>query len=175
MISDFPVTPPQPPPQPTSTSSPLSFASMRMLSHPHTLSHPTTPHLPMLMHQTGPPQDERPALPLMSDKAILWYICIWSHGSLQVHSLVGDLVSESTAWSSQPMLFFLWGCNPLLLLQSFLPLPHRIPELSLMVGSKHQHWHWSVAGWTSQGPATPGSCQQVPLDHNNGAGFGVCR
>jgi hypothetical protein len=28
----------------------------------------------------------------MSDKAILCYICIWSHGSLHVYSLVGGLV-----------------------------------------------------------------------------------
>ena len=30
-----------------------------------------------------------PHLPLMSDKAILCYICIWSPGSLQVHTLIG--------------------------------------------------------------------------------------
>jgi len=41
--------------------------------------------------------------------------------------------------------------------------PTRVPELSLMVGSKHLNLHWSVAGWTSQGAATPGSRQRVPL------------
>jgi hypothetical protein len=34
---------------------------------------------------------------------------------------------------------------------------------SLMVGTKHLHLHWSGAGRTSQGKATPGSCKQVPL------------
>ena len=32
----------------------------------------------------------------MSDKAILCYICSWSHGSLHVYSLVGGLVSGSS-------------------------------------------------------------------------------
>ena len=35
-------------------------------------------------------------LPLMSDEAILCYICSWSHGSLHVYSLVGDLVPGSS-------------------------------------------------------------------------------
>jgi hypothetical protein len=33
---------------------------------------------------------------LVSGKTILCYICIWSQGSLQVHSSVGGLVSGST-------------------------------------------------------------------------------
>jgi len=44
-----------------------------------------------------------------------------------------------------------------------------------MVGSKYPYLHWCVAGGTYQGTATPGSCQQVPLDHSNSVGFGVCR
>ena len=67
-----------------------------------------------------PPQDKGPPLPLMSDKAILCYICIWSPGSLHVYSLVGGLVSGSSGWPSLLTLFFLWGCKPLQLLQSFL-------------------------------------------------------
>jgi hypothetical protein len=31
-----------------------------------------------------------------------------------------------------------------------------------MVGCEHPHLHWSGAGRTSQGTATPGSCQQAP-------------
>ena len=44
-----------------------------------------------------------------------------------------------------------------------------------MVGSKHLYLHWSVAGLTSPEIATLGSCLQVPLDHGNSVGFGVCR
>ena len=46
--------------------------------------------------------------------------------------------------------------------------PTRVPELSLMVGSKHPHLYWSVAGRTSHVTATPGSCQQTPLVISNG-------
>jgi hypothetical protein len=38
-----------------------------------------------------PPQHQGPLLQLLSGKTILCYICIWSHGSLQVYSLFGGL------------------------------------------------------------------------------------
>jgi hypothetical protein len=60
----------------------------------------------------------------MSEKTILWYLCIWSHGSLSVWSLVGSLDPGSTGWSRQ-LMFFIWGCNPLHLLQSFCQLPNQ--------------------------------------------------
>lgn len=44
-----------------------------------------------------------------------------------------------------------------------------------MVGSQHSHLHWSVAGQSSPGTATLGSCLQAHLDHGNSVGFGVCR
>ena len=81
MISPFLVSPPQPP------------------SHPHPLclyedapppTHPLPPHLSSIPLCWGikPPQDQEPPLPLMPDKAILCYICSWSHGSLHnIHFL----------------------------------------------------------------------------------------
>jgi len=48
----------------------------------------------MLGHQAS--KGARPPLPLMSDKAILCYICSSSHGSLHVYSLVGGLVPGSS-------------------------------------------------------------------------------
>ena len=69
-----------------------------------------------------------------------------------------------TGWLGHLMLFFQWGCNHSLLFQSFCQLPHRFPELILIVGSKLPRLHWSVVSWTSQGTATPGSCQQEHLD-----------
>jgi hypothetical protein len=55
---------------------------------------------------------------LMPNKTILCYICGWSHGFLHVYSLVGGLDPLSSGWLV--MLFFLWGCKPLQLFQSFL-------------------------------------------------------
>jgi hypothetical protein len=58
---------------------------------------------------------------LMSNKAILCYICGWRHGSLHVYSLVGGLVPWSlrgTGWFI--LLFILWGCEAHQLLVSFL-------------------------------------------------------
>jgi hypothetical protein len=57
---------------------------------------------------------------LMPDKGILCYICRWSHGSLHVYFLVDGLVpgrSGGSGWLI--LLFLLWGCKPLQLLQSF--------------------------------------------------------
>jgi hypothetical protein len=80
---------------------------------------------PTLGHPTSPVQGS--LLPMLSGKAILCYVCIWNHGSLQVHSLVGGLVSGRNEWSGQPMLFFQWGCNPHQPLQSFCQLPDQVP------------------------------------------------
>jgi hypothetical protein len=54
---------------------------------------------------------------LMHDKAILCYICSWGH----VYSFVDGLVPGSSGGSGWwVLLFFLWGCKSLQLLQSFL-------------------------------------------------------
>ena len=153
MISSFPVTPPQPL-HPTFPL-PLQFASMRVFLHHLPTPVPLLQHLPLLRYKTftGP----RVSLPLLSEKAILCYIWIWSHGSLPVHYVVGDLVPRSTGWSGKPTLLFLWGCNPSPLFQFFQQLSHWDPELNLMVGSKHPHLHWSGAGKTSLGIAIPSS------------------
>jgi hypothetical protein len=67
-----------------------------------------------------PSLDQRPLLPLMPNKVILWYICSWSYGSLPVY-LDSSLVPGSSGGSGWLiLLFFLWGCKQLQLLQSFL-------------------------------------------------------
>ena len=43
-----------------------------------------------------PPQDQGPPLPLIPAKAILCYMCNWSHESLHVYCLVGGLVPGSS-------------------------------------------------------------------------------
>jgi hypothetical protein len=45
-------------------------------------THTLPPHSPSIPLCWGikPPWDQRPPFPLLSDKAILCYVCIWSHG-----------------------------------------------------------------------------------------------
>jgi hypothetical protein len=75
-------------------------------------------HLPVLVYAYTeafePSQDQGPLLPLMSQKAILGYICDWSHGSFHVYSLVGGLVPGISRRGIWFILLFLQ------LLQSFL-------------------------------------------------------
>jgi hypothetical protein len=95
---------------------------MRLLpTHP-----PTHSHLPTLAFPyTGgidPSQDQGPLLPFMPDKAIIYYISSWGHGSLHVYSLVGGLVPGST--ESSGWLFFV-----------FLPMGWQTPSAPCIVFS----------------------------------------
>jgi hypothetical protein len=76
---------------------------------PNPLSHPSSPYSltqTLLLSCLGiplhwgiePSQDQGPLLPLMSNKAILCYICRWSDESNHVYSLVGGLVPGSSGW-----------------------------------------------------------------------------
>ena len=62
-------------------------------------NHPLLPHRPSLnipLHWSiEPPRDQGASLPLIPDKAILCYICSWSHGRPHVYSLVVGLVPGS--------------------------------------------------------------------------------
>ena len=102
----------------------------------NSLSHPSSPclmrvFLPTTTHSSlntqilncgnKPSQDQGHILPLMSYKAILCFICNWRHGSLLMYSLFGFIFCGSSGISGWLiLLFFLWGCNPLQLFQSFL-------------------------------------------------------
>jgi hypothetical protein len=73
---------------------------------PPTNPSPPHPSTILLCWGISSPQDQGPPLPLMSDKAILCCIWIWSH----VYSLVSGLVSGSSGWSGWLiLLFFLWS------------------------------------------------------------------
>jgi hypothetical protein len=102
-LSSFPLHPPIPSPLPTPTPIPTSC-----------------PGIP-LHWGIKPSRDQGPLLSLMFHKAILCYICSWSHESHHVFSLIGGLVPGSsgvTGWFI--LLFILWGCKPFQLLRSFL-------------------------------------------------------
>jgi len=71
-------------------------------THPLLLPRPRIP----LHWGIEPFKDQGPLLPLMSDKAILCYICGWSQGFLHVYSLVGSLVPGSSGGSCWLILLF---------------------------------------------------------------------
>jgi hypothetical protein len=117
----------------------IHFICLHFKLYPHSqvpLSKPHIPFpllLPFFLHEGAPPpnhpllplyssiqlhwgikhQDQEPPLPLMSDKIILCYICIWSHGSFHIYSLLGGLVPVSSGESGWLILLFLWSCNTL--------------------------------------------------------------
>ena len=116
MISHFPVTPStnplshiHPPPSPL----PVWECSS---THPPT--HTFLPHRSSILLHWGikPPQDQ--GLSLLSGKAIFCYVCIWSHASLQVYSLVGGLdfgelgVQDSLCCSSNGVAISLGSSSP---------------------------------------------------------------
>jgi len=65
-------------------------------SPPH--PHPLPIHCPNISLYWGIkfPQDQGPPFLLMLAKAILYYICSWSHGFPHVNSSIGGLVPESS-------------------------------------------------------------------------------
>ena len=83
---------------------------------------------------------------------------------------MGELGSQASLWCSSNGVAIILGYSC-----PSASSPRRFPEFSLMVGSKHLHLHWSVAGRTSQGTTTLGCCQQEPLDHGNSVGFAICK
>jgi hypothetical protein len=121
MLSSFPDFPQKPP-----ISSSLLYhvpCFYEGVPPPTHLLLPPHPHIP-LHWGIKSSQDQGPLLPLMIDKAILYYICGWSHGYLHVYSLVCALVPGSSGGSGWLiLLFLLWGCKSLQLLQSSLTPP----------------------------------------------------
>jgi hypothetical protein len=108
---------------PPQTCFPIPFPLLLWGSSP---THRLLFYLPKIPLCLGiePPQGLGSPFPLITDKAILCYICSWSNGSLHcsLYSLVGGLVPGSSGVGGSSLLillFFLWCCKPLQLLQSF--------------------------------------------------------
>jgi hypothetical protein len=80
---------------------PLWGCSPCLYEGPPPLTHPLLSHRSRIPLHWGikPPQDQGPPLPLIPDKAILCYICSWSHESFHVYCLVGGLVPGSSGCS----------------------------------------------------------------------------
>jgi hypothetical protein len=81
----------------------------------HTFPPPTS-LFPYTRASIKPSWVQGPLLPMMHDKAILCYICSWSHG----YSFFDGLVPGSSGGSGWLiLLLLLWGCKPLQFLQPF--------------------------------------------------------
>jgi hypothetical protein len=118
-------------------------------------THPLPPHHPSIhLHWSiEPPQNQGPPLPLMPDKAIVFYIWGWSHGTGHVHSLVGGLVPGSSG------VLVGWCCcssygvaKPFSSLSPSANFSNGVPMLRWMVDCKHPHLYlyWPGSGRASQ-------------------------
>jgi hypothetical protein len=141
------------------------------------VTHRPTPTFPLLNSPipghwafTGP----RASPPLMSNKAILYYICSWSEGSLH-DPLVGGLVLGSSVGREGLIGWYYCSsygvANPLssfsLFSNSCIRDPIGDPMLSPMVGWKIPSLYLSGSGRRSQVTAISGSCQHVLLSIHN--------
>jgi hypothetical protein len=152
MISPFQVIPPQLT-HPTSTLSPSPLYEG---VPPPTHSCLTSPASSMLGHQTSTGPRTSHLIDVRQDHPLLhMYLEPWIHPC----TLLGWWSSPWMHWVVQPadIVFPMWLQPPSTTPSS----PPPGSQLSLMAGSKHPHLHWSGAGRTSQGTATPGSYQQV--------------
>jgi hypothetical protein len=142
------------------------------LTHPHSpappLQHPST-----LEYQASPGPRVSPSIAAEQGHRLLdMYLGLKIPLStlLGWWSRLGELGGQANqCCSSNGVAFPLWDSSPSASFHT------RLPEFSLMVGSKHMPLLWSVAGGTSPGTATLSSCLQAPLDHGSSVGYGVCR
>jgi hypothetical protein len=112
-------------------------ASVRVLSHllpPPPPPPPPTP-CPLIPLHWGiePSKDQGPLLPLMLEKAILSYMCGWSHGN----SLIGGLVPGI---SSRGRALVVWYCWSSYGLQT--PSAPSVLSLTLLLGNRAQSNGW---------------------------------
>jgi hypothetical protein len=123
-------------------------ASVRVLPHPST--HFCLPALAFPYTGESNLHRTKGLSPIDANKAILCYICGWSHGSLHVYSLVGGLVPGSSGGSGWfILLFFLWVANPF---NSFSPFSNSSigdPMLGPMLGCEHLPLYLSGSGRAS--------------------------
>ena len=134
------------------------------------LCSPTHPlPLPCPLHWgTEPSQDQGFLLSVMSDNAILCYICVWSHESLHVYSLVVCLVPGSSEVLVGSYCCSSYGAvNPFSSLGPFSGSFIRDPVLCPMDGCEHPLLYLSSTSRTSQETDVSGFCQQALVGIHN--------
>ena len=136
------------------------------IPHPCSPTHPLPLPCPDIPLQWGmePSQDQGPLLPLMTDKAILCYICSWNHGSVHVYSLVGGIVPGSSGDTVGSYCCSSYGAaTPFSSFGTLSSSSIGEPTLSSMFGCEHPPLYLSGIGRASQETAISGSCQQALL------------
>ena len=114
-----------------------------------------------------PFQDQWPLLSLMSKKAIICCLWIWSHGQHHVYYLVDVFVpgsSESAGWLNHCSSYS--AVNPFSSLSSFSSSPIWDPVFSSMAGCVWTPLYLSCTSKVSQVTAIFSSSHQVPVDTN---------
>jgi hypothetical protein len=111
--------------------------------------HPPTPALSS-WNSFKPSQYKGHLLFSMSNKAILCYICGWSHLSSHVYSSVDDLVLGTSGLSGWLILFFVWVANTFRKISHFSNTLTGDHLLSPMVGCKHPTLYLPGSGRASQ-------------------------
>jgi hypothetical protein len=105
---------------------------------------------------------------LITNKAILCYICSWSHGSLHVYSLVGGLVRGSFGGTVSLYCCSSYGSiNPFSSLGPFSNSSIGNSVVSAMVGCDHLPLYLPGTGRASQETTTTGFCQQALVGIHN--------
>jgi hypothetical protein len=163
---------------PSHDISPACYLSTNLPSHvcPPPFPLPVwecSPHSPTLFCPSVPASPHSGASNLLRTKVLLSRCCqarpwIPPDISLGWWSRLWDNWVVTSAYVFLPMGLQFPSALPVL-------LPALPPGSLSLVRSTHLHLHWSVAGQIAQGAATLGFFQQMPLDHGNNVGFGVCR
>jgi hypothetical protein len=149
---------------------PCSYEGITLVTHPFL---PSCLQFPYTGSSMEPSWNQGPLLPLMPDKNILCYICSWSYRSLHMYSLVSGLVPVSSEWTGWLILLFaLWACKTLQLLQSFLYNSYiRDSTLSTMVVFEHPTLCLQASSRASQETSISGSFQKAFLSIYNSVRF----
>jgi hypothetical protein len=146
---------------------PLSHSHSPLFTNPPTLLPP--PGIPLHCDLS---QDQAPLLSLMSHKAIMCYKCGWSHGFLNVYSLVGGLVPGSSGVLVGSYCGSSYGAaDPFSSLGPFSGSSIGNLVLSPMDGCKHSPLYLSGTVRASQETAISGSYQKALVGIHNSVWF----
>jgi len=119
-----------------------------VIPFPHPSIHPFLPPWADIPLHWGvrPWQEQGLLFPLVPNKAILSFICSWTHRSVHVYSLDGGLTLETLVG----IIVLMWLQTPFVSFNPFSNSSNEDPVLSSIVGCKHSPLYLSCSGRASQ-------------------------